>query len=61
MKWKTFSDFRKWMKANWPEEDGATQQEPKHKPVIKHGMSKRETERMMRENTGVSFLGQPSR
>lgn len=59
--WKTFSDFREWMKTNWPQEDELIQDKPNLKPMVKHGMSKRETKRMMRQNTGVSFLGDHSR
>lgn len=59
--WKTFSDFREWMKTNWPKEGEPIHGKPNLKPMVKHGMSKMEIKRMIRQNTGVSFLGDHSR
>lgn len=56
MKWSNFIDFGDWAKKHWVID--RTISKHQHKSVTKHGMSKKETERMMRENTGVSFLGQ---
>lgn len=63
MKWSNFIDFGNWVKEHWVIDGTLSKHKPKlvTKPVIKHGMSKKETERMMRENTGASYLGQHSR